>query len=75
MAEINLNGSIVANAGFVKLMAKPGLKVIDGKYVSAWGGIQSAGQFFGQVILQFFTERFGRKVAMYIIWGVLVLVG
>lgn len=48
--EINLNGGIVANKGFIKQMASPGTKVIDGKYVSAWGGIQSTGQFVGQVV-------------------------
>jgi hypothetical protein len=48
--EINLNGGIVANKGFVQQFASPGTTVIQGKYVSAWGGIQSAGQFFGQVV-------------------------
>lgn len=31
-------------------MAGPGTKVIPGKYVSAWGGIQSAGQTLGQMV-------------------------
>jgi len=31
-------------------MASPGTVIIAGKYVSAWGGIQSAGQFVGQVV-------------------------
>jgi hypothetical protein len=48
--EINLNGGIIANKGFIKQFATPGTKVILGKYVSAWGGIQSAGQFVGQVV-------------------------
>lgn len=48
--EINLNGGIVANKGFIRQMANPGTTIIDSKYVSAWGGIQSAGQFFGQVV-------------------------
>ncbi|THW10940.1 general substrate transporter [Aureobasidium pullulans] len=30
-------------------MASPGTKIIKGKYVSAWGGIQSAGQTIGQI--------------------------
>lgn len=50
LTEINLNGGIIANKGFVKQFATPGTTVIQGKYVSAWGGIQSAGQFFGQVV-------------------------
>ena len=48
--EINLNGGIIANKGFIKQFATPGTTVILGKYVSAWGGIQSTGQFFGQVV-------------------------
>ncbi|TVY24802.1 General alpha-glucoside permease [Lachnellula hyalina] len=71
--QINLNGGIVSNKGFIKQMASPGTVIIAGKYVSAWGGIQSAGQFVGQVLLQYVTEGFGRKPALLIIWAVLVL--
>lgn len=85
-----MNGGIVSNKGFIKQFAAPGTKVIAGTYISAWGGIQSAGQFVGQVVssildndtktwslrnvlilvqfLQFATDRFGRKVALYILW-------
>ncbi|KAH7093519.1 general substrate transporter [Paraphoma chrysanthemicola] len=66
--QVNLNGGIVSNKGFIRQMATPGTKVIKGKYISAWGGIQSAGQFVGQVTLPYATERYGRKVALYIIW-------
>lgn len=48
--EINLNGGIVANKGFIRQFASPGTVVISGTYVSAWGGIQSAGQTVGQVV-------------------------
>lgn len=50
ISEINLNGGIVSNKGFILQMAGPGIKAIDGKYVSAWGGIQSAGQTIGQIV-------------------------
>lgn len=50
MIEINLNGGIVSNKGFIKQMAKEGTTIIDGKYISAWGGIQSAGQTVGQIV-------------------------
>ncbi|KAK7430478.1 hypothetical protein QQZ08_002997 [Neonectria magnoliae] len=70
--QINLNGGIVSNKGFIQQMASKGTTIIEGKYISAWGGIQSAGQTIGQILLQFATERFGRKVALYIIWLVLV---
>ena len=48
--EINLNGGIVANKGFIRQFASPGTTIIPGPYVSAWGGIQSAGQCVGQVV-------------------------
>ncbi|RQM04955.1 hypothetical protein DH86_00003879 [Scytalidium sp. 3C] len=48
--QINLNGGIVANKGFIRQMANPGTTIIDGKYVSAWGGIQSTGQTVGQIV-------------------------
>ncbi|CAI7656076.1 unnamed protein product [Penicillium pancosmium] len=71
--QINLNGGIVSNKGFILQMASPGTSIIQGKYISAWGGIQSAGQTIGQIMLQYATEKFGRKVALYIIWLDLVI--
>ncbi|KIM99972.1 hypothetical protein OIDMADRAFT_166109 [Oidiodendron maius Zn] len=70
--QINLNGGIISNAGFIKQFSNPGTTIIDPKYVSAWGGIQSAGQFVGQVLLQYATERLGRKPALWIIWVIIV---
>ncbi|KAF5247604.1 hypothetical protein FANTH_6355 [Fusarium anthophilum] len=69
--QINLNGGIVSNPGFIRQFSTSGTTIIAGKYISAWGGIQSAGQTIGQVLLQYATERLGRKVAMMIIWVVL----
>ncbi|KAL4865321.1 hypothetical protein BDV12DRAFT_211105 [Aspergillus spectabilis] len=66
--QINLNGGIVSNKGFIQQMAHPGTNIIAGKYISAWGGIQSAGQTVGQILLQYATDGFGRKIAFYIIW-------
>lgn len=48
--EINLNGGVVSNKGFIRQFGTPGAKIIQGKYVSAWGGIQSAGQTIGQIV-------------------------
>lgn len=50
MLEINLNGGLVSNTGFIRQMAKPGTTVIEGQYVSAWSGLQSSGQAVGQVV-------------------------
>ncbi|CEJ59439.1 Putative D-isomer specific 2-hydroxyacid dehydrogenase [Penicillium brasilianum] len=71
--QINLNGGIVSNKGFIRQMEPLKTTVIEGKYVSAWSGIQSAGQTVGQILLQYATERFGRKIALYIIWADLVV--
>jgi len=72
--QINLNGGIIANAGFIRQFSNPGTTIIAPKYISAWGGIQSTGQFVGQVLLQYGTERLGRKPALLIIWVILVIV-
>ncbi|GIK07192.1 hypothetical protein Aspvir_002848 [Aspergillus viridinutans] len=66
--QINLNGGIVSNKGFIRQMATSDTAIIAGKYISAWGGIQSTGQTIGQILLQYATEAFGRKPALYIIW-------
>jgi hypothetical protein len=45
-----LNGGVVSNKGFIRQMTDPEETIIEGKYVSAWGGIQSAGQTVGQIV-------------------------
>lgn len=47
--QITLNGGIISNKGFIRQFAN-GVKVVPSKYVSAWGGIQSAGQTLGQIV-------------------------
>ncbi|KAL4899290.1 hypothetical protein BDW74DRAFT_183822 [Aspergillus multicolor] len=71
--QINLNGGVVSNKGFIQQMAKPGTTIIDGKYISAWGGIQSAGQTVGQILLQYVTDGYGRKIALYVIFLTFVI--
>jgi sugar porter (SP) family MFS transporter len=70
--QISLNGGIVSNKGFIRQMASPGTKILNGKYVAAWGGIQSAGQTIGQIFLQYATNSLGRKPALLILWLFLV---
>lgn len=73
-------------------MANPETSIIEGKYISAWGGIQSAGQTVGQIVfainiiyssfdcadgiqlLQYATDGYGRKIALYIIFLTFVIV-
>lgn len=71
-------------------MANPETSIIDGKYIAAWGGIQSAGQTVGQIVLhhlclvltvlivvqllQYATDGYGRKIALYIIFLTFVIV-
>ncbi|WRT67474.1 uncharacterized protein IL334_004446 [Kwoniella shivajii] len=70
--EVNLNGGIVSNKGFIAIMPHDAKGAILGTYVSSWGGIQSAGQTIGQIFLQYATDALGRKVALYILWLCLV---
>ncbi|KAF4499688.1 Major facilitator superfamily domain, general substrate transporter [Fusarium agapanthi] len=58
--QINLNGGIVSNPGLIRQFSTSGTTIIADKYISAWGGIQSAGQTIGQVLLQYATERLRR---------------
>ena len=69
--QITLNGGIISNKGFIRQFAGAGVKVVPSKYVSAWGGIQSAGQTLGQIFLQFITDAIGRKAALYTLWVIL----
>ena len=60
ITEINLNAGIVSNKGFIRQMASPGTSIIAGKYISAWGGIQSAGQTVGQVVCLYLHSWSGK---------------
>ncbi|GFF87219.1 hypothetical protein IFM61606_06643 [Aspergillus udagawae] len=71
--QINLNGGIVSNKGFIRQMATSDTAIIADKYISAWGEIQSTGQTIGQIVLQYATEAFGRKSALYNIWLMFVV--
>ncbi|WVW82736.1 hypothetical protein I302_104747 [Kwoniella bestiolae CBS 10118] len=70
--QINLNGGIISNKGFIRIMPRDAKGAILGKYVSAWGGIQSTGQTLGQIFLQYLTDYLGRKAALYTLFIFLV---
>ncbi|KAJ6011993.1 hypothetical protein N7522_002348 [Penicillium canescens] len=66
--QINLNGGIVANKGFIRQMTSSETKIINSKYVSAWGESRLlVKQSVKLCLLQYATEKFGRKVAFYIL--------
>ncbi|RSH94199.1 hypothetical protein EHS25_004002 [Saitozyma podzolica] len=70
-----LTSSIVANKGFIRQFGS----VIDGTlklnppYVSAFGGLFSAGQVIGQFCIQWITDWVGRKGAMWTFMAILIL--
>ncbi|CEN60929.1 hypothetical protein ASPCAL07600 [Aspergillus calidoustus] len=75
--QIGINGNIIANPGFVKQFAtktnEAGEPYLAASVLSAWSAIMSVGQIIGMTSLAFITDRFGRKVAMYWYWLVLVI--
>ncbi|KAH6689842.1 sugar transporter [Plectosphaerella plurivora] len=75
--QIGINGNIVANPGFVEQFAtqtnSEGQRVLASPILSAWGAIMSVGQIIGMTSLPFFSDRYGRKVAMYIFWFILAM--
>ncbi|KAH7109312.1 putative MFS alpha-glucoside transporter [Dendryphion nanum] len=74
--QIGINASIIANKGFVKQFGTEknanGSPALASPILSGWASIMSVGQIVGMVALSFWTVRFGRKIAMYTYWLVLV---
>ncbi|WWD20939.1 hypothetical protein CI109_105417 [Kwoniella shandongensis] len=64
--------SIVANKGFIAQFAEGGTK-LKPEHVSAFGGIFSAGQVVGQFSIQWVSDWFGRKGAMWTFMALLTL--
>lgn len=67
----HFNGSIVANKGFIQQFAPPGTLILDAKWVSIWGGMQSTMQCLAQIACVFVTDRFGRRLALWLTWVLL----
>ncbi|KAK1149692.1 hypothetical protein N8T08_005245 [Aspergillus melleus] len=74
--QIGINASIIANSGFVDRFAteigKDGSPALASPILSGWSSIMSCGQILGMTSLAFISSRFGRKVAMYLYWLILV---
>lgn len=75
--QVNLNGSIIANKGFIRqfgtVRSATGVLSLDPKHVSVWGGIQSVGQVVGMTSLSFVSDRFGRKKTLGVIWFIMAM--
>ncbi|KAJ5389244.1 putative maltose permease (MalP) [Penicillium cataractarum] len=73
--QIGMNGSIIANQGFVKQFATDvtakGTPYLGSPVLAGWSSIMSVGQIIGMVTIPFISRRFGRKIAMYTYWLIL----
>ncbi|CEN61033.1 hypothetical protein ASPCAL07702 [Aspergillus calidoustus] len=74
--QIGINGSIIANQGFVEQFATKvdgsGKPYLASPILAGWSSIMSVGQIIGMVTIPFVSSRFGRKIAMYTYWVVLM---
>ncbi|KAF7586541.1 hypothetical protein BBP40_008696 [Aspergillus hancockii] len=74
--QIGINASIIANKGFVARFAtetgKNGKLALASPILAGWSSIMSCGQIVGMTTLPFLSSRYGRKVAMYTFWVILV---
>ncbi|VUC26714.1 unnamed protein product [Clonostachys rosea] len=73
--QIGMNGSIVANKGFVKQFATEvnakGELYLASPVLVGWSSIMSVGQIIGMTTLPFLAGRYGRKVSMYTYWVII----
>lgn len=71
-----MNGSIIANQGFVEQFASEvddqGKLYLTAPVLAGWSSIMSVGQILGMVTIPFLSARYGRKIAMYTYWFILV---
>jgi MFS family permease len=71
-----INASIIANKGFVARFAtqigKNGAPALASPILAGWSSIMSCGQIIGMTSIPFLSSRYGRKVAMFSYWIVLV---
>lgn len=72
--QINLNGNIIANQGFINHIGfanDKGVYSLNAQYSSLWGALQSLGQIIGMLLLNPVSDRIGRKQTLYILWAIL----
>ncbi|KAM0425875.1 hypothetical protein ACHAPT_008813 [Fusarium lateritium] len=74
--QIGMDSSIVANKGFVHQFATEmdpnGDPYLASPILSSWGALMSVGQVVGTASIPFISTRYGRKIAMWWLWIILV---
>ncbi|GFZ51067.1 hypothetical protein JCM24511_08825 [Saitozyma sp. JCM 24511] len=70
-------GNIIANPGFIQqfgtVVGANGQLALDALHVSAWGGVLSGGNIFGNILGGFTADLFGRKFNMFLMTLLLML--
>ncbi|ODN93565.1 sugar transporter [Cryptococcus wingfieldii CBS 7118] len=73
--QINLNGNIIANLGFVEHIGQmnptTGAYALTSSSTALWGALQSLGQIVGMVLLNPVSDKIGRKMTLYLLWCIL----
>ncbi|KAI1013794.1 hypothetical protein LB503_010531 [Fusarium chuoi] len=73
--QIGINGSIIANKGFVHQFATAtnadGDEYLTAPILAGWSSIMSVGQIIGMLTIPFLSDRYGRKIAMWTYWTIL----
>lgn len=72
-----MNGSIIANKGFISQFATErnvkGDLYLASPVLVGWSSIMSVGQILGMTTLPFLSNRYGRKASMYAYWLVMAV--
>jgi hypothetical protein len=66
-----MNGSILANQGFINQFSDGDTDILDAQWVSAWGGMFAAALFLAQVGMVFINDRFGRRIGLWVTWCIM----
>jgi hypothetical protein len=66
-----MNGSILANQGFINQFSDGDTDILDAQWVSAWGGMFAAALFLAQVGMVFINDRYGRRIGLWVTWCIM----
>ncbi|KAJ9121876.1 hypothetical protein QFC24_004458 [Naganishia onofrii] len=75
---VTVPGSIIVSQGFIAVFGTIGSKAdgtlaLSAQHVSAWGGVQSAGQIIGMISGPLTSDYLGRKFNMFLLTGLLII--